>query len=163
MSSAGAPLDAVRRLRDAGDAILAGVDAALPGWVEARVAYIANAWGRLDDTTRATLDSRASAAGLAAAGRVTNELRTFFATPVMEQRTTPLEIVRSATRDVTEVLEEVGIPPVERDAFDERAFPDDLYGVTPASLSDLGDESLGPWQLAWGLAKARVLQETRNP
>ena len=163
MSDPGPTPDPAGRLGEAGDAILAGVEAALPGWVEERVAYIANAWGRLDDTTRATLDARATAAGLAAATRVAGELRTFFATPVMEQRTTPLEIVRSAARDVTEVLAEVGIPPVERDAFDERAFPDDLYGVTPASLSDLGDESLGPWQLAWGLAKARVLQEARNP
>lgn len=142
---------------------MAGVEATLPGWIEQRVAFIANAWDRLDDTTRATLDARASVAGLAAASRVANDLRTFFATPVMEQRTTPLEIVRSATRDVTVLLSGVGIPPVERDAFDERAFPDDLYGVTPASLSDLGDEALGPWQLAWGLAKARVLQAARNP
>ena len=155
--------DAARRLTDAGDAIVAGVERTLPDWVEQRVAFIANAWDRLDPATRAGLDARAAAAGRVAAERVASELRSFFATPVEEQRTTPLEIVRSATRDVTALLGDVGIPPVERDAFDERAFPDDLYGVTPASLSDLGDESLGPWQLAWGLAKARVLQETRNP
>ena len=150
------------RLSDAGDAIVAGVQAALPGWVEGRVAFIANAWGRLDPVTRAALDARASAAGVVAAQRVANELRTFFATPVTEQRTTPLEIVRATTSDVSALLSDVGIPPVERDAFDERAFPDDLYGVTPASLSDLGDESLGPWQLAWGLAKARLLQEDHD-
>jgi hypothetical protein len=147
------------RLSEAGDAIVDGVHAALPRWIEGRIAFIANAWDRLDPATRAALDERASAAGVAVAERVAGELRTFFATPVAEQRTTPLEIVRSATDDVTALLRAVGIPSVERDAFDERAFPDDLYGITPASLSDLGDESLGPWQLAWGLAKARALQE----
>lgn len=162
MSDPGAPADAVVRLRDAGAAIITGVEAALPGWVEARVAFIANAWGRLDAPARSLLDRRASEAGMAAGERVTADLRVFFATPVAEQRTTPLEIVRTASRDVTEVLRDAGIPPVERDAFDERAFPDDLYGVTPASLNDLGDDSLGPWQLAWGLAKAKALQETRN-
>ena len=150
------------RLSEAGAAIVAGVEVALPGWVEGRVAFIADAWDRLDPATRAALDVRASAAGADVAERVAEDLRTFFATPVAEQRTTPLEIVRTATRDVTVLLSEVGILPVERDAFDERAFPEDLYGVTPASLSDL-DESLGPWQLAWGLAKARLLQERRDP
>jgi hypothetical protein len=70
--------------------------------------------------------------------------------------------VRTATRDVTGVLAAAGIPPVERDAFAERAFPDDLYDVTPATLSDLGDDELGPLQLAWGLAKAKVLRAERG-
>jgi hypothetical protein len=56
------------------------------------------------------------------------------------------------------VLAAAGIPPVERDEFLERSFPDDAYGVTPASLADLGDPDLGPLQLAWGLAKARALR-----
>ena len=75
------------------------------------------------------------------------------------QRTTPLEIVRTAAVEVTACSpERPGSRPVERDAFDERAFPDDLYGVTPSSLADLGDDDLGPLQLAWGLAKTQVLR-----
>jgi hypothetical protein len=150
--------DAAHRLREAGDAIVTGVEAALPSWVECRVAHIADAWGRLDHGARAALDAQAEEAGRAAAVRIAEELRTFFATSVTEQRTTPLEIVRTATRDVTAVLANAGIPPVQRDAFDERAFPDDRYGVTPASLADL-DDDLGPWQLAWGLTKARIMRD----
>ncbi len=89
---------------------------------------------------------------------MTDALGVLFGTEAAAQRTTPLEIVRTAAVDVAVVLGAAGIPPVERDAFDERAFPDDVYGVTPSSLSDLGDEDLGPLQLAWGLAKARVLR-----
>jgi hypothetical protein len=130
----------------------------LPDWVVGRVAFIADAWGRLDADARARLDADAIAAGGAATVRVVASLRELFATPPAAQRTTPLEIVRSATREVTEVLASAGIPEVERDAFAVRAFPDDRYDVTPATLSDLGDDDLGPLQLAWGLAKAKVLR-----
>lgn len=142
----------------AGDAIVVGMERALPGWVEECVAFIANAWGQLDPDARVALDERARDAGAAASTRVAAELRALFALPPAEQRTTPLEIVRTAVREVTDALESAGIPPVERDAFDERAFPDDRYGVTPSSLADLGDDTLGPLQLAWGMAKARALR-----
>jgi len=126
------------------------------------VAFIADAWGRLDAESRARLDADAVVAGGTATARVEASLRAFFATPPADQRTTPLEIVRTATREVTEVLAAAGIPPVERDAFAERAFPDDLYDVTPATLADLGDDELGPLQLVWGLAKAKVLRADRG-
>ena len=151
-------LGARERLDAAGDAILSGVERVMQSWVERRVSFIADAWGRLDAASRATLDARARAAGVAATVRVASELRELFATDVAEQRTTPLEIVRTAAREVTAVLAVAEIPPIERDAFDQRAFPDDLYGVTPSTLSDLGDEGLGPLQLAWGLAKTQVLR-----
>jgi len=133
----------------------------LPRWVTTKVAFIADAWGRLDDDARARLDADALAASDAAAVRVVTALTELFATPPLEQRTTPLEIVRSAAREVTAVLAAAGIPPVERDEFAERTFPDDQYDVTPATLADLGDDDLGPLQLAWGLAKAKVLRADR--
>ncbi len=132
--------------------------ATLPAWVEARVAGIADAWGRLGAAERTALDARASAAAAAATDRVVDELTRLFATDAADQRSTPLEVVRSATKEVGAVLAAAGIPPVERDEFLERSFPDDAYGVTPASLADLGDPDLGPLQLAWGLAKARALR-----
>jgi hypothetical protein len=52
----------------------------------------------------------------------------------------------------------IGVPPVVRDDFDERAFPDDVYGLVPRTLGDLGDEALGPFHLAWGVAKTAVLR-----
>jgi hypothetical protein len=149
------------RLEEASAAILAGVARTLPTWVEQRVAFIADAWGRLDPPTRAALDARAVEAARSATERVTDALRDLFATDAAAQRTTPLEIVRSAAREVTAVLADAGIPPVVRDAFDERAFPEDRYGVTPSTLADLGDEDLGPLQLAWGLAKTQVLRAER--
>jgi hypothetical protein len=42
---------------------------------------------------------------------------------------------------------------VVRDAFEEARFPDDLYGLTPASLGAV-DPSLTDAARAWGAAKA---------
>ena len=97
-------------------------------------------------------------AGRAAAARVTGELRALFALDAAEQRMTPLEIVRTTVREPSEVLERAGLPPVVRDAFDEQAWPDDRYGLVPRTLGDLGETDLGPLQLAWGLAKTKVLR-----
>jgi len=149
------------RLDDASTAIVEGVERVLPTWVVAKVTTIADAWGRLDPEARAALDARAELEAVAATRRVVTELRALFATDAAVQRSTPLEIVRSATREVTAVLAAADIPPVARDEFDARAFPEDRYAVTPSSLADLGDEELGPLQLAWGLAKARVLRAER--
>jgi hypothetical protein len=89
---------------------------------------------------------------------VTDELRTLFALDAAAQSATPLEIVRGAMREPTDVLRAAGVPPVVRDAFAERAWPDDRYALVPTTLGDLGDPELGPLQLAWGLAKTKVLR-----
>ena len=146
------------RLADAGAAIVTGVEVALPGWVAREIARIVDAWGRLPTASESETRSAAAPAGRAAAERVGGALRTLFARDAAEQTSTPLEVVRTAYREPTAVLARAGIPPVERDAFHERAWPDDVYGLVPESLADLGDDDLGPLLLAWGLAKAAVLR-----
>jgi len=154
--------DAAVRLQEAADAITAGVERSLPGWVERQVARILDAWGRASGDDRRRAADAAVRAGVAAAARVTRELATLFALDVLEQRATPLEIVRTAYREPTEVLRDAGVPSVVRESFDERAWPDDEYGLVPRTLGDLGDAELGPLLLAWGMAKAAVLREGRS-
>jgi hypothetical protein len=126
-----------------------------------RVRSILDAWGRAPREVRRRAEREAVEAGAAAARRVGAELDRLFALPIAAQRATPLEIVRSAYREPTAVLHAAGVPPVTRDAFDERSWPDDEYGLVPRTLGDLGDESLAPLHLAWGLAKAALLGESR--
>ena len=90
--------------------------------------------------------------------RVEAELHALFALDPGAQRATPLEIVRSAYREPTVVLAAAGIPSVARDEFDERAWPDDRYGLVIHDLGDLGDAELAPLHFAWGMAKAGVLR-----
>ncbi len=85
-------------------------------------------------------------------------LRALLAADPAEQRATPLEIVRTIYREPTEVLVAAGVPAVVRDPFDERAWPEDRYGLVLRTLGDLGDPDLAPLHLAWGVAKATVLR-----
>ncbi len=145
------------RWRETGDAIVIGVEANLARVLRSRVAVIADAWGRLDPTARARLEGDAPRATDAATERVVRELRILLALDPVEQRATPLEIVRSSYREPTAALAAAGIPGVVRDPFDERSWPDDEYGLVIRTLAEVDDE-LGPMQLAWGLAKARLLR-----
>ena len=151
----------LRLLAEAGDAIVAGVERELPGWAERKVTRILDAWGRAEPEARARAERAAVDAGDAATVRVVGELRTLLATDPSAQTATPLEIVRSAYREPTAVLEAAAIPSVERDEFDERAWPDDRYGLVIATLGDLGDDELAPLHFAWGMAKAAVLRARR--
>ena len=103
------------------------------------------------------MDSRLRSAVDAATRRVVAELRSLIATDPAEQRATPLELMRTAAREPTDVLAAVGVPDVARDEFEERSFPADRYGLVPRTFADL-DETLGPVQLVWGIAKAAALR-----
>jgi hypothetical protein len=150
------------RLEETGAAIIAGVETWVPRWVQVQVTRLLDAWGRAAPKARAEADAQAVAAGEAAARRVVGALRELFAIEPEQQRATPLEIVRSAYHEPTRVLAAAGVPPVARDEFDERFWPDDVYGLVPRTLGDLGDPELGPLHLAWGMAKATVIRARRS-
>lgn len=144
-------------MRQAGDAIVTGVDRLIEPWVRAAATTILDAWGRLPPDERAAADAAVAGAAAQARARVVAELRDLFATPVTAQRTTPLAIVRTAAAEVTAVIAAAGIPEIERDPFEARVDPTDVYGLAPKALGDLGDPDLGGALLAWGVAKSRRL------
>jgi hypothetical protein len=146
------------RLAEASDAIVAGVARCGPSWVVGSVTRLVDAWGRLGEHERAAAIAEAEAAAALAVATVVAALRELFAADAVEQRTTPLQIVRGLVATPTAVLRAAGVPGVVRDAFEERAFPDDDYDLVPRTLGDLGDPGLGPLLLAWGLSKAAVLR-----
>ncbi|MCU1458670.1 MAG: hypothetical protein JWL73_2762 [Actinomycetia bacterium] len=146
------------QLDELGAVMLAGVTRAIPGWVERSVTRILDAWGRADADVRSRAVAEARAAGPEVAARVGSELAELFATPVAEQRTTPLEVVRRAVAEPTAILRRAGVGEIARDAFEERNRPDDVYGLVPHTLGDLGDPELAPLHLAWGVAKAARLR-----
>jgi hypothetical protein len=153
---------ALARLDEAGAAIVAGVEKNVPGWTRAQVNRLLDAWGRAPADTRDVVESRAVDAGAHAARRIVGELRALFAVDPERQPATPLEIVRTVYREPSEVLAAAGVPPIVRDEFDERAWPDDVYGLVPHTLGDLGDAELAPLHLAWGMAKATVIRARRR-
>jgi hypothetical protein len=143
-----------------GPAIVAGVEANAVRYVFARSVAVLDAWsahgGTIDDREAAT--TRLRDAANTARDRVVSELEALLALDPEAQARTPLEIVRGVRREPTEVLAAIGVGAIARDPFEERALPDDPYGLAPRTLSDLGDGDLGPLQLAWGLGKSTILR-----
>lgn len=151
MTAAEPPEDAAALARHA-DALARAVREVLPGWVQRCVAAGLDRAGRRADED---LEAAARAAGVRCAQEVGDSVAELLATDVDEQATTPLALLRSAVRYPTEVLAEAGVDPVPRDDFARRAFPDDPYGLTPASFGAV-DPTLVEPGIAWGAAKAHV-------
>ena len=117
--------------------------------------------GRGPPTRSSSIGRVRRASGLAP--RSAREVRHLLSLDVDAQRTNPLSVVRSAVRYPTEVLRSAGVPPVRRDEFAERAFPDDIYDLSPASFADV-DPSLHEPGVVWGAAKAHIhLTRHRRP
>lgn len=92
----------------------------------------------------------------AAAGDTAAELRALLAVDITAQQVGPLEILRRAVTDVpTRILHGLGVAAVTRDDFAISNFPDDVFGLTPASFADV-DPSLHEPGLVWGAAKAHI-------
>lgn len=146
--------DDASRLAAVATALADAVEAALPAWVERAVASRVPI---LAGTVRAA----AADAGRRAVADLGPELRTLLAADVDDQRANPLALLRRAVRYPTEVLRDAGVEPVGRDDFAERAFPDDVYDLTPATWADL-DPDLHEPGLLWGAAKAHVVLTRRR-
>jgi hypothetical protein len=131
-------------------ALADAVDDALPGWVVRSVLAF-------DPSLRAA----AEAAGERARAEVGTAVRELLATDIDQQPTGPLALLRTAVRYPTEVLQAAGVPPVDRDDFAVRAFPDDVYDLSPAAFADI-DPALTEPGIAWGAAKAFVHKERRR-
>lgn len=133
-------------------ALADAVDAALEGWVQRCVTQrIEQSGGSLDAPTRAATAD--------AAARCRDEIgpavRSLVLSDPDEQRGTPLTLLRAAVAYPTQVLDFLGVAPVERDEFQVTAFPDDPYDLTPTSFAEV-DPALQDAGLAWGAAKAHV-------
>jgi hypothetical protein len=153
---------AEERLREASAALVDGVGRALPEWAARSADGLLAAWGGLAGERRRAVVAKARAAGEAAARRVAADLAALLAVDAAEQRATPLEVIRTAVMEPTAVLAAAGLPDVVRDAFDERSWPDDRFGLVPRTLRDV-DADLAAVHFAWGVAKAAVLRARAEP
>jgi hypothetical protein len=148
-----AVVDADANLAAYGEALADAIDGVLGAWVVRCVERrVRDFFGT--DPSDATLHA-AREAGERARAEIGRSVRALLASDIDDQRSNPLAVVRTAVRYPTEVLRAAGVPPVVRDEFDERAFPDDAYALTPASFADI-DPSLHEPGLLWGAAKAHA-------
>ena len=155
-SSADAGDDA--RVAEYGVALADAIEAALSGWVVRQVSAVAQAW---DPGLEVRIRSEAVGAGTRAVAMVGPRLRELLQMDPDQQRGTPLALVRDIVRLPTQVLAAAGVGEVQRDAFAVEAFPEDVYGLSPASLADLSPAAHEAG-LAWGAAKAHVILARRR-
>ena len=86
-------------------------------------------------------------------------LADLLSTDVDEQRSTPLTLFRDAVRAPTAWLREHDVP--ARPASTGGSFPDDIYGLGPATWSDI-DPDLHEPGLTWGAWKAMTVLARRR-
>ena len=138
------------------DRLVAAVDAALGPWVADAVAR------RYPGPVPEDLVAEIAAAADRARRDVVPRLRNLLDLDIDAQWTNPLAIIRTAVAHPNDVLATAGVAPVERDAYDARINPDDVYDLAPATFADLGPGVHEPG-LLWGAAKAHVhLQRHRG-
>jgi hypothetical protein len=141
------------------EVLASGIESAIGPWVERAVARIMVAYaGEVPPAVAAD----AQRAGAEAAEVVGPDVRRLLALDVERQPTNPLSILRAAVRYPTAVLQRAGVPPVVRDEFRERAFPDDSYDLAPATWRDV-DERLQEPGIIWGAWKAKTVLGRRHP
>ena len=137
--------------------LAAGFRSVIPRLVERQVGDLVRAWGRLDAADRQRAQAAAAAAGVEAAEDIGRRWEDEAAKPVEQQRRGPLEFLRDVRHWPTRVLAEAGVPPVRRDPFAMRRFPDDVYGLIIERFGDIPGGMGGELQalhLAWGVARA---------
>jgi hypothetical protein len=147
-----------QRFAEISDALLASVERVVAHWIERLVLGRVREWsGHVSPEVAAA----AVAAGGSARDDVVPKLRALLAADVDDQRTNPLALLRSATAHATAVLRDLGVPAAPRDQFARGSFPDDTYGLVPASWEDV-DPSLHEIGMTWGAAKAYVFTARRR-
>lgn len=138
--------------------LVEAVATAVPIWIERLVAERLQAWsGHVSPEVAAS----AVTAGEAAKDDVVPRLRALVTTDIDEQRGNPLALLRDATVHAHRVLADAGMPSMPRDQFAEQSFPEDVYGLVPATWQDV-DPALHEIGLTWGAAKAYLFKARRR-
>lgn len=146
-------------LADHAQALADAIEGVLDKWVVRCVVDLVTAWrGSVDPEVR----EAAERAGERCRAEVGAEMRALLESDVDAQTATPLVILRRAVSYPTAVLADAGVPEVVRDGFAERMFPDDVYGLAPATLAEV-DPSLAEPGIAWGAAKAFEHRRRHRP
>ncbi len=146
-------------LRACAAAFVAAAQASLPAWLE-RIVELRLAAAGVDTAAEPTRVLVGGAVARATDAVVT-DLTALVETDVDAQSATPLQVLRDALGAVTEALATAGVQPIERDAWEARMHPEDVYGLAPAVLADV-DERLHEAGLVWGAAKAHVVLARRR-
>jgi hypothetical protein len=131
--------------------------ACIPSWLAGKMFEVLHQQGRAEAVVKDSVTDVAESVSTT----LLEQLDELLATDPDEQRANPLAVVRAALRVPTEFLLQAGATPVVRDEFAQAANPDDLFGIAPATWSDI-DPRLHEPGLEWGAWKAATILMRRR-
>ncbi len=141
------PENLPRSRAEAAEQLLAAADGVIPLWLERCVRKIL-----LEQQIESgEADAKISLMVRQASPMVMGELG---ASVTGVRADNPLQVFRRAVVYPTLVLSELGAKEVHRDDFSRQSFPNDIFGLSPATWIDV-DESLHDPGLIWGAWTAR--------
>ena len=137
--------------------LLATARRVVPGWLR-RITVAAAERGGVDPATfGGELDTMVAEV----APRTCEQLAELLATDVDEQTANPLSVFRNAVDGPTALLRAHSVPARPIDSFHVERFPDDVYGLGPASWADVHPELHEPGMM-WGAWKAMTVLGRRR-
>jgi hypothetical protein len=142
---------------DPAEALLAAAAAVAPDWLR-RITTDAAAAGGVDGDA---LGGSLQALVESESARLLVALRDLLVTDVDLQTTNPLSLFRAAVAEPTRLLQSVGATPPALDRFTAERFPEDVFGLGPATWADV-DPSLHEPGLRWGAWKAMTVLRRRR-
>ncbi len=131
---------------------------AIPGWITSRLQHACLMSGTV--VPEIVTAEVVNIAGETQA-QVRTNLMTLLSTDVDAQRTNPLQVLRNSTTMATALLVKAGVTPPQRDEFEIRSMPDDIYAFGPLTWRDLGD-AVHVAGIEWGAWKAAMVISRRR-
>ena len=134
------------------------VNNAVPAWISSRVSEIASSSCdvRSVEFTSALVDVVEKTFQ-----EVSKNLFSLLATDVDIQQSNPLHILRTSTNSATQMLQGLRVSEAQRDEYEVRAMPDDIFAIGPLTWRDLG-EDVHEAGISWGAWKAATILTRRR-
>jgi hypothetical protein len=134
------------------------VNNAVPAWISSRVSEIASS---SCDVRSVEFTSALAEVVEKTFQEVSKNLFSLLATDVDAQQSNPLHILRTSTTSATQMLQGLRVPEVQRDEYEVRAMPDDVFAIGPLTWRDLG-EDVHEAGISWGAWKAATILTRRR-
>jgi hypothetical protein len=134
------------------------VNNAVPAWISSRVSEIASS---SCDVRSVEFTSALADVVEKTFKEVSKNLFSLLATDVDAQQSNPLHVLRSSTSTATHMLKGLRVPEAQRDEYEVRAMPDDVFAIGPLTWRDLGEE-VHEAGISWGAWKAATILTRRR-
>ena len=131
---------------------------AVPEWITNRIQHVCLMSGGV---VPEIVTTKVAGVAHATQAQVQIDLMALLSVDVDAQRTNPLQVLRGSTLMATALLIEAGIPPAQRDEFEVRSMPDDMFALGPLTWRDLGDD-VHDAGIEWGAWKAAMIISRRR-